>query len=88
MLKVVYLGAEWCGPCKKMSPILDQFTKEHPEVLLTKVDVDEDLETAMALEVISIPTIVVMKDNVEINRHRGVLSLPNFKNLVFGTNNE
>ena len=88
MLKIIYLGAEWCGPCKKMKPILEEFEQENPEVMIVRIDVDEDPETAVSLDVISIPTLVVMKDNVEIARKRGALSKPGLSELVFGKTDE
>lgn len=88
MIKLMYLGAEWCGPCKKMKPIIEEFEKENPEVMVVRIDVDEDSETAVSLNVISIPTIVVMKDNVEVARKRGAVSKPGLFELVYGEVNE
>lgn len=88
MIKLIYLGADWCGPCKRMKPIIEEFELDHPEVLVVKVDVDEDPSTASALGVISVPTLVVMKDNEEFARKRGAVSKPNLEALVFGEKNE
>jgi len=58
--------AEWCGPCKMMSPILEQLEKDNTEVKIVKVNVDEAQELAMQYEVMSIPTIYIFKQGKPI----------------------
>ncbi|MBQ7740284.1 MAG: thioredoxin [Eubacterium sp.] len=53
--------AEWCGPCKMMSPIIDEIAEEKSDIVVGKVDVDEAGETAMKYGIMSIPTIMVFK---------------------------
>ena len=55
-------SATWCGPCRMVAPILDEIAKEHPELVVGKVDVDEEPELAQAFGVVSIPMLVSMKD--------------------------
>ncbi len=54
--------ATWCGPCKLLAPVLDQIAQEHPEIKVCKVDVDENQELAAAFQVMSIPTLFVVKE--------------------------
>ena len=54
--------ANWCGPCKMIAPILEEIAEEHPEYFIGKVNVDEEGELAMRFGVMSIPTLVVMRD--------------------------
>ena len=54
--------AVWCGPCKMMSPIVDEIADEMPDVVVGKVDVDEAEELAVRFGVMSIPTILVIKN--------------------------
>ncbi len=54
--------AVWCGPCKMMSPVIDEIATEHPEIVVGKVDVDENDDLAEQYQVMSIPTILVIKD--------------------------
>ena len=54
--------ATWCGPCKLLAPVLDQIAAEHPEIKVCKVDVDESQELAASFQVMSIPTLFVIKD--------------------------
>ena len=54
--------ADWCGPCKMVSPIVDQIAEEHPEYLVGKVNVDDEPELAEKYGIMSIPSIFVFKD--------------------------
>ena len=62
--KVVLLDfyADWCGPCKMIAPTVHAIAEEHEEYLVGKVNVDDDPEIAQAFDIVSIPTLVVMKD--------------------------
>ena len=54
--------APWCGPCRMVAPIVEAIAEEREDILLGKVNVDEDMELAVQFGVSSIPTLVVMKD--------------------------
>ncbi len=54
--------ATWCGPCKMVAPILEEIATEHPEYVIGKINVDEEQELAARFGVMSIPTLVVVKD--------------------------
>ena len=62
--KVVLLDfyADWCGPCRMVSPIVDEIADEHPEYLVGKVNVDDEPELAREFGIVSIPTLVVIRD--------------------------
>jgi thioredoxin 1 len=64
--------AEWCGPCKKQDPIIDELEEKHPDVEFEKVDVDDDPEEAQKYGVKSVPTIVVEKDGDVIEKFIGL----------------
>ena len=53
--------APWCGPCKMLSPVLDQIAAERPDVKVCKVNVDEEMELARQFKIFSIPTLIVME---------------------------
>ena len=54
--------APWCGPCRMVAPIVEEIAGEREDVLLGKVNVDEEMELAVQFGVSSIPTLVVMKN--------------------------
>ena len=59
---LVEFGATWCGPCKAMAPILEQFAKSHSEIKVCTVDVDDSPELAKAFKIMGVPTLVYIKD--------------------------
>ena len=63
--------ADWCGPCRMVSPIVDEIAEENPEYLVCKINVDEEPELASAFEVLSIPTLVVMKEGKIVAQSAG-----------------
>lgn len=63
--------APWCGPCRMVSPILDEIAAEKPEIKVGKVNVDEQPELASQFGVMSIPTLVVMKNGKIVNQAMG-----------------
>ena len=54
--------AGWCGPCKMLSPIIDEIAAEHPEIKVGKINVDEESELAVEFQVMSIPSLFVIKN--------------------------
>lgn len=54
--------AAWCGPCRMVAPILEEISAEREDILVGKIDVDAEMELAMEFGIVSIPTLVVMKN--------------------------
>ena len=73
--------ATWCGPCQMMSPVIDQVAEERPDVIVGKVNVDEQGELAAKFGIMSIPTLIVLKKGEVVNKQIGYCSL----NQVLGT---
>ena len=63
--------APWCGPCRMVSPILEEIAAERPDIKVGKVNVDEQPELARQFGVSSIPTLVVMKNGKIVNQAMG-----------------
>lgn len=61
-LTVKDFHADWCGPCKKQEPILEELEEKHPDVEFEKIDVDDNPDVAQDYGVRSVPTIVVEED--------------------------
>lgn len=66
--------ASWCGPCKMLSPVVDEFAEENENIYVGKVNVDEQSELATQFEVMSIPTLIVFKNGEKVNQSVGVIS--------------
>ncbi len=54
--------ATWCGPCRMVSPLVDEIAEEHPEYVVGKIDVDAEGELAQQFGIVSIPTLIAIKD--------------------------
>lgn len=63
--------ADWCGPCRMVAPIVEELAKDNPDVVIGKVNVDDDPELAQAYGVMSIPTLIVLKGGQEVARSTG-----------------
>ena len=63
--------ADWCGPCRMVSPLVDEIAEENPQYLVGKINVDEEPELSQAFSVVSIPTLVVMKDGKIVSQSAG-----------------
>jgi thioredoxin 1 len=64
--------ASWCGPCRMLSPLVDEIAEENPSIKVGKVNVDEEMELAQQFRVMSIPTLVVVKDGKVAGQAIGV----------------
>ena len=75
--------ADWCGPCKMISPILSELSKElEGEAAIVKVNVDEESELAQRFDVMSIPTLILFKDGTPVNRKMGFMPKPELEKLI------
>ena len=63
--------ADWCGPCRMVSPIVDEIANERDDIIVGKINVDEEQELAVEYGVMSIPTLVVMKEGKVVNQAAG-----------------
>lgn len=63
--------APWCGPCRMVGPVMEEIAAEHPNIKVGKINVDEQPELARQFRVMSIPTLVVMKNGEVVNRSVG-----------------
>ena len=74
--------ANWCGPCKMISPIIEQLAKENNNTKFVKINVDEVQDIAIKYEVMSIPTLVVIKNGKEVNRSVGLVDKSKIQSLI------
>ena len=66
--------ADWCGPCKMLSPIIDEVAKEYEGDKFVKLNIDEEQYLAIKYNVMSIPTLVIFNNGQEIKRSVGLIS--------------
>jgi len=71
---LVDFWAPWCMPCRMLSPVVDAVSEEVTNAKVAKVNVDEQESLAARFDVISIPTLIVLKDGKEVKRSVGVVS--------------
>ena len=79
---LVDLFATWCGPCRMLSPIVEQVEQEHPEVKFLKVDVDELPQVAARYDVVSIPTLVLLENGELKAKNVGFIPKPNLEKFI------
>lgn len=76
--------AEWCGPCRMVGPILEQIAEERSDIKVGKINVDEQTELSGKFQVMSIPTLVVVKDGQIVNKSVGAQPKPELLKLLEG----
>lgn len=86
--EVIDFWATWCGPCKMMNPILDEIEKEHPELVIHRYDIDIESDKVKEYNIQSVPTYVILKDGVEVDRIIGAKPKFAFLNRVFPEGNK
>ena len=74
--------ADWCGPCKRLAPIVEEIAKENENVKVVKIIVDDAQDLAVKYQVMSIPTLVVIKDGKEVNRVVGLTDKSEILNII------
>lgn len=80
---LVDFWAEWCGPCKMAGPVIEDLAEEYAgKLLVAKLDVDAEPEVAGKYGVMSIPTVILFKDGVEVGRQVGFAGKPGYVQLL------
>jgi len=74
--------ADWCSPCKILSPIVEEVAQENKNIKVVKVDIDESQDLAIKYEIMSIPTLVVIRNGQESNRIIGLVNKLQILNLI------
>ena len=82
MIEFKKFGATWCGPCKAMAPMLTEIKSQYSNVLFTEYDVDDEFEEATKYGIRSVPTVIILKDGVEVKRINGLSSKSNYTGIL------
>ena len=80
---IVDFWAEWCGPCKMLTPVLEELAREK-DVRLLKINVDESKELASSLNLTSVPVVMLYNDGEKIKHIVGAKPKPALKKMLFG----
>lgn len=83
-LVVLDFWATWCGPCRMLAPVLEEIEAEYPEVAFGRVNVDEEAELAQMFKIVSIPTLVFMKNGEIIKKSVGYLDADALRAVLDG----
>lgn len=74
--------ADWCGPCKMMSPIVDEIAEEESEIKVCNINIDQAMEIAQKYRVMSIPTFIAFENGEEAGRQIGAVSKGELLSLI------
>lgn len=72
-LVVIDFWAAWCGPCRSFAPVYERVAERYPDVLFAKVDTEAEQNLAVAFNIMSIPTLLIMRENVVLFNQAGAL---------------
>lgn len=79
---LVDFWAEWCAPCRMLSPVVEELAQLHPDVNVCKVNVDDEQELAARFDVMSIPTVLIFKDGKVTEKSVGLVPLEALERLL------
>ncbi|MFD5429247.1 thioredoxin [Streptomyces sp. NPDC127084] len=74
--------ASWCGPCRQFAPVYEQASERHSDLVFAKVDTEAQPELAAAFEIRSIPTLMIIRDNVAVFAQPGALPEPVLEDVI------
>jgi thioredoxin-like negative regulator of GroEL len=82
MKNIFYFTADWCGPCKKVRPIVEELIKDG--YLFQVIDADSEIELVKTFEIKSIPTFILFNEGIEINRFSGAKTKKDLEKFING----
>ena len=81
-----YFTADWCGPCKKVRPIVEEIIRDQSEISFQIIDVDSEIELAKTFTIQSIPTFILLEDGKEISRTTGAQTKKQLESFMYYAN--
>ncbi|MCK7627272.1 thioredoxin [Streptomyces sp. RS10V-4] len=74
--------AEWCGPCKRFGPVFERSSEKHDDLLFAKIDTERQPELAAAFDIRSIPTLMIVRDNIAVFAEPGALPEATLEDVI------
>ena len=74
--------APWCGPCRMVVPIVEEIARERPDIKVGKVNVDDESALAERFNIMSVPTLVIMKNGEVVKKNAGVISKEAIEEMI------
>ena len=84
MKTIFYFTADWCNPCKKVKPIVEELNREQAEAHFQIIDADIEIELVKKFEIRSVPTFILIENGVEINRIIGAQTRESLVGFING----
>ena len=81
-LVLVDFWAEWCGPCRMFGPVYEKVSERHPDAVFGKLDTEAQPEVAATFQIASIPTLMIIRDNVVLYSQAGALPEAALEELI------
>ena len=81
-ITIVDFWAEWCGPCKMFGPIFEEVSESNPDVTFAKVDTEAEQQLAGSLGIMSIPTVMIFRDGIQLFAQAGALPKAALEDLL------
>ena len=79
---LVDFNATWCGPCRMLSPIIDELANEREDIKVVSIDVDESEDIAGEYGIMAIPCLVLFENGKEVNRHVGFANKEEIEEMI------
>jgi len=79
---VMDFWAEWCGPCRQFAPIFEKVAGEYPDIVFGKINTEEEQELAGHFQIQSIPTVMIMREQIVVFAQPGMLPEEGLKDLI------
>ena len=81
-MEIIKFSAEWCGPCKAYKNIFDKVVSEYSDITVIEADVDKDADITLKYGIRSVPTTIIAKNDVELDRITGLILDKDLKSII------